>query len=260
MTVSILTWNINGIRAIMNKVVYKNKYFWDYINSTGYDIICFNETKIDAEKMEQIDDPDGYIYIYHSHADKKGYSGVSIYSKLKPIRQLSPPKVLDIEGRLVVLEYNKFILIAVYQPNAGAKLKRLSYRKKWDMLFKKYILSLDKLKGVVIVGDMNVANEDIDIYKPETHKDIAGFTDIERNNFKYFLDYCNVFDVWRKKNPKTIEYTYFDYRSGARKRNHGWRLDYIIMSKKFSKRVTSCTILNDIKGSDHVPVLVKCNF
>lgn len=256
MKIRIMTWNINGIRAIAPKIVHGSKHFWDYIVSTDSDIVCFNETKIDADKMANLTDPDDYPYMYHSHADKKGYSGVSVYSKLKPLRKLIPPKTLDVEGRLVVLEFRSFILIALYQPNAGAGLKRLSYRKRWDNLFRKYVLSLEKHKGIIMMGDMNVSNEDIDIYKPETHGDVAGFTDVERSNFKQMLVECRLFDVWRSIHPRTVEYTYFDYRSRARKRGHGWRLDYAIVSDRLSKNVKSCSILGDVMGSDHVPVLM----
>ncbi len=255
MTTRILSWNVNGIRAITQKIVHNDMTFWEYVLSTRSDIVCMTEMKIDDEKIHDMYAPDEYQYMYHSHADKKGYSGVSVYSKVKPISMLTPPHALDVEGRLVVLEYRSFILIALYQPNSGSDLKRLSYRKKWDDGFRKYVSTLESRKGCIIVGDMNVANEDVDIFKPETHHNSAGFTDIERDNFKELLSECRLVDIWRCQHPRTIAFTYFDYRSRARKYNRGWRIDYTLASKRIAKRIRSCEIINDVIGSDHVPMI-----
>ncbi len=260
MTLRILSWNVNGIRAITQKVVYNGLSFWEYIESTRSDIVCMTEMKIDDEKIHDIDAPSEYQYMYHSHADKKGYSGVSVYSKVEPLDMLTPPHELDIEGRLVVLEFKSFILIALYQPNAGSDLKRLSYRKKWDNRFRKYVSTLESRKGCIIVGDMNVANEDVDIFKPETHHGSAGFTDSERDNFKVLLSECKLVDVWRYIHPRTVAFTYFDYRSRARKYNRGWRIDYTIASRRIVKRIRSCDIYGDVTGSDHVPIITVYSF
>jgi exodeoxyribonuclease-3 len=249
----ILLWNINGIRAIIKKKVKDELTFEEYLTSTNSDIICFNETKISSNLIHTINILELYPYVYHSHSEiKKGYSGVSIYSKIKPNKQTS---IHNDEGRLIVLEFDKFILVNVYQPNAGSKLARLNYRTDiWDNYFINLIKKLQKKNNVIIVGDMNVAHTEMDIKNPDKHLHSAGFTIEERNNFNTLLDSNNLIDAWRHNHPHTIAYTYFDYRSRARERNSGWRLDYLLTSEKILKKIKKIYIDN-IFGSDHLPLI-----
>lgn len=255
----ILLWNINGIRAISKKNVLPNKTFSDFIKS--YDIIVFNETKIDCKKLEELSHliPENY-HAYHSCCStKKGYSGVSVMSKSAAIRRIEPD-FKDNEGRLVILEYPKFILIGVYVPNSGStdlktkKPKRLPYRINWNDKFQSMITRLEKTKPVIVAGDMNVAFTEMDVHQSGRNKKHAGYTDEERNGFANLLQETTLIDLWRRMHPSKVQYTYFDYRTKARNRNAGWRIDYILISKSIYRLIKSCNILGNVIGSDHVPL------
>lgn len=257
--IKIFHWNINGIRAIYKKIVHDSQSFEDYIISQNADIVTFNETKICCDMMSSHSDVNKlfapYKYKYHAHATKKGYSGVSVYSKLEPIKQIQTD-IDDGEGRIVVLEYAKFILISVYVPNSGSKLVRLNYRTNiWDNKFLKLCKRLAATKPLIITGDMNVAHMDIDINHPEKHKQSAGFTDAERGNFDKLLRECNLLDTWRMTHLHDVGYTYFDYRTKARERNAGWRIDYILISTELQHYVSESEILSNVYGSDHIPIV-----
>lgn len=257
--IKILQWNINGIRAILKKNVHGSKSFEEYLTDQNADIIVFNETKICCDSREAHVGVNelfvSYYYQYHTHATKKGYSGVSVYSRLEPIRQIST-NIDDNEGRIIVLEFPKFILISVYVPNAGSKLVRLNYRTKvWDVKFLQLCKRLEKIKPIIIAGDLNVAHMDIDINHPERHRQSAGFTDVERGNFDNLLRTCNLLDAWRITHINKIEYTYFDYRSKARQRGAGWRIDYILVAAELQTFISKCEILSDAYGSDHTPIV-----
>lgn len=259
--IKLLHWNINGLRAIYKKQIHGAQTFEKYIDSLKVDIIALNETKICCESMSNHADAQGlfaaYQYQYHAHATKRGYSGVSVYSKINPIRQI-PTTIDDGEGRIIILEYSTFILVCVYVPNAGAKLARLDYRTRtWDKQFLKLCQRLQAIKPLVIAGDMNVAHTDIDINNPEKHRQSAGFTDVERNNFDKLLTKINLIDTWRAKHIDRIEYTYFDYRTKARDRGAGWRIDYVLVSVSIQKAITFCEILHDVYGSDHLPIMIS---
>lgn len=260
----ILHWNVNGIRAILKKdniidnTKKKINTLENFIYKEDADIVCFNETKICEEKMNEL----GiilkkYPYQYYTHCQtRKGYSGVSIYSKIKPIQQLNDFE--DNEGRLICLEYKNYYLVATYVPNSGSTLQRLSYRvNKWDKQFKQYISKLLKSKEVIIVGDMNVANNDIDIFKPEAHHKSAGFTDEERDSFKTFLNETKMIDTFRYLHPNVQKYTYYNYRTKARLYNSGWRIDYCLVSNKLKNKIKNSKILDNIWGSDHLPILLE---
>lgn len=260
--IKILHWNINGIRAIIKKNVYKSQSFESYLLTQKSDIMVFTETKIsDDKRCDKINSLfESYTYYYHVQADKKGYAGISIYSKLSPIRRLYPD-IDNSEGRIIVLEYDKFILISVYIPNSGAKLLRLSYRiNEWDKQFRNICKQLGKIKPLVIAGDMNVAHMNIDIKHPEKHHKTAGFTDQERGNFDQLLRECNLLDTWRIQHDNQIEYTYFDYRTKARQRNSGWRIDYILISEALEYKLIDSNILNSVIGSDHLPITCILHF
>jgi len=255
-----LQWNVNGLRSIL-----KNKTNRDIFTSmiSKYDLISLNEIKIDETTLAiRSDDfvPQGY-YLYSSHAQKKGYSGVCIITKYRPLHTLEQTLGND-EGRLIILEFSKLIVIGVYVPNSGQRTttgdrlpKRIEYRvRSWDPHFQSLCLSLRQRKPLLILGDMNVAHKEIDINNPTIHKQSAGFTDMERYNFGLLLDSVNLVDVWRELHKRKKQYTYFDYRTRARSRNVGWRLDYALVSKEILHKVSKCEILSDVVGSDHVPI------
>lgn len=253
MTMKILLWNINGIRAILKKKVKDNIGFEEFVSK--YDIICLNETKITDVAMEKINILENHKYVYHKFCStKKSYSGVSIYSKIKPIKELK--SFDDNEGRIIVLEYDKFVLVNTYQPNSGSKLLRLEHRTHtWDIKFRYLIKRLQRYKNVVICGDMNVAHNEIDIHNPDSNHLSAGFTDIERLNFDKLLFSQDLIDVWRYIYPNTVRYTYFDYKTLARSRgNRGWRIDYFLVSNKLKNKIKSIKIHSNIYGSDHIPI------
>jgi exodeoxyribonuclease III len=254
----LLHWNINGLRSICKKEIADGITFKQFIHE--YDIIVLNETKIDSSRIGEIGCiGDGY-HMYHAFADKKGYSGVSILTKQAPLRELKP-SFKDNEGRVVILEYSEFILVGVYVPNSGQTIKpsiapkRIGFRTTtWDPQFQLLCSKLEKKKPLIVLGDLNVAYTEMDLANPTKNKYHAGFTDAERNNFGILLESTRLVDIWRYRHPSKVEYTYFDYRTRARDRNAGWRIDYALISKEILDQVVRCNILSDIKGSDHVPL------
>ena len=259
----LLLWNVNGIRAISKKEVEPSRTFDSFISK--YDIVILNETKISEDQLT-----DQYLnthtYCYHSHSVvKRGYSGVCILTNEKPLQRLSPP-FSDDEGRVVILEFRAFILIGVYTPNSGTtdaktkKPKRIEYRTTtWDNQFRALCKKLEKKKPLIVAGDLNVAHQDCDVYNPTGLRKHAGFTEDERSNFQQLIDRTNLVDAWRNKHPTKIQYSYFDYRSKARSRNAGWRIDYFLVSSNLSSKVSSCEIVDSIVGSDHLPVRLNLN-
>lgn len=255
----IIAWNINGIRAQMKK----NDLF-EMIETYKPNILCFGETKISCpftkiedELKERIK---GYKYRYWSPClRKKGYSGTAIFSKKKPLSTKLgiDQEGCDDEGRVITLEFNKYYLIHVYTPNSGDGLVRLDYRvNTWDVNFKKYCDKLQKIKPIIICGDLNVANEEIDIANPKSNKKRAGFTDDERNSFKKIIKDLNVIDTFRHKHPEEIKYSYWTYYHNARAKNKGWRIDYFLISNKLKNKIKKADILTDVKGSDHAPIVL----
>jgi len=227
------------------------------------DIICFNETKINIETLEQATSNKdfnsataGYTKFWNFSTAKKGYAGTSIFTKEKPISIKNGIGCgeHDKEGRVITAEFDRFYLVANYVPNAGQGLKRLDYRiNKWDKKMVEYLNSLKEKKGVIWCGDLNVAHKDIDIFRTKGMEKRAGFTPQERSNFGKFLASGWV-DTFRHQNPKLKKFSYFSLRSNARKENRGWRLDYFVVNKEFHKHVKDSRILSEIEGSDHVPL------
>ena len=198
---------------------------------------------------------DGY-YSYFNYAERKGYSGTAIYTKYKPLNVTYGIGIEehDTEGRVITLEYDNFFFITVYTPNSGSELKRLEYRMSWEDDFKDYLLTLNKDKGVIVCGDLNVAHTEIDLKNPKTNVKNAGFTPEEREKFTKLLD-AGFIDTFRYFNPElTGSYSWWSYRFNARKNNSGWRIDYFLVSKDLKKYLVSAKIHNDIFGSDHCPV------
>ncbi|NNK10393.1 MAG: exodeoxyribonuclease III [Flavobacteriaceae bacterium] len=249
----IITWNVNGIRAIVKKD------FFDSIEQINADIVCLQETKAQEEEVDKaLNSLEGYR-ISNNAAEKKGYSGTTILSKEKP-EQVSTDMGVDEhdhEGRILCAEYDNFYLINVYVPNSGQKLDRLDYRKQWDADFLKYIKEKEKSKPVIVCGDFNVAHKPIDLKNDKSnYNKTAGYTQVEIDGMDAFLD-AGLVDVYRKLHPDTVAYTYWSYRFKARERNTGWRLDYFLLSSSLAGKVKKVEILNQYYGSDHCPVLLE---
>lgn len=244
----IYSWNVNGLRAVMNKG------FEDWFIKINPDILCLQETKISEGQVNL--SLDGY-YQYYSYAEKKGYSGTAVFTKEKPItvRQGIGIDEHDKEGRTLTLEFKDFYLVCVYVPNSQRELARLDYRQKWDQDFENYIVSLDQIKPVIFTGDLNVAHKEIDIRNPKTNERNAGFTIEERNDFSRLLN-RGFKDTFRTLHPDEIKYSWWSYMFKARERNTGWRIDYFVVSDRLMDKVKEADIHTDIMGSDHCPVSI----
>ncbi len=242
-----ISWNVNGLRAI-----YK-KGFVDIFNEINADIFCIQETKLQEGQID-LSFP-GYE-MYWNYAEKKGYSGTAIFTKIKPILVTKGIGIEehDKEGRVITLEFEDYYLVTVYTPNSQTELKRLDYRMKWEIDFKVYIKELEKKKPVVICGDLNVAHKEIDLKNHKTNRKNAGFTDEEREKFTELLN-DGFIDTFRYFYPNEEgKYSWWSYRFSAREKNAGWRIDYFLVSEALKDKLKSANILSDIMGSDHCPV------
>lgn len=242
----LISWNVNGLRACAGKG------FGESFKALDADVVCLQETKMQAGQLDL--EFDGYES-YWNYADKKGYSGTAIYTRIKPLSVSNDIGIdeHDHEGRVITMEFDDFYLVCVYVPNSQDELKRLIYRMKWEDDFRSYVSGLAEKKGVVICGDLNVAHNDIDIKNPASNRHNAGFTDEERGKFNALLD-AGFVDSWRMLNPDTVKYSWWSYRFKARERNAGWRIDYFIVSESMKDRISGAEIHNEIFGSDHCPV------
>ncbi len=242
----LISWNVNGLRACAGKG------FGESFKALDADVVCLQETKMQAGQLDL--EFDGYES-YWNYADKKGYSGTAIYTRVKPISVSNDIGIdeHDHEGRVITMEFDYFYLVCVYVPNSQHELKRLTYRMRWEDDFRSYVSGLAEKKGVVICGDLNVAHNDIDIKNPASNRHNAGFTDEERGKFNALLD-AGFVDSWRMLNPDTVKYSWWSYRFKARERNAGWRIDYFIVSESMKDRISGAEIHNEIFGSDHCPV------
>ncbi len=246
-----ISWNVNGLRAVAGKG------FADIFAELDADFVCLQETKLQEGQLDL--EFLGYTS-YWSYADKKGYSGTAIYTRLEPLSVTYGMGVdeHDHEGRIVTLEMQDFYLVCVYVPNSQDGLRRLDYRMKWEDDFRAYVSGLASRKGVVICGDMNVAHEEIDLKNPATNHFNAGFSDEERAKMTELLG-AGFIDTWRLQHPDEAKYSWWSYRMKARERNVGWRIDYFLVSESLRSRIASTDILNDIFGSDHCPVELILN-
>ena len=243
----IVTWNVNGLRAILGKG------FIASMERVNPDIICLQETKMQQGQAEI--NLEGYAQYWNS-AVKKGYSGTAIFTRIEPLHATYGIGIAehDNEGRVITLEFESFYLVNVYTPNSQAELRRLEYRMRWENEFRQYLVGLDRDKPVILCGDLNVAHQEIDLKNPRTNRDNAGFTDQERTQMTELVN-SGFTDVFRALNPDVTDaYTWWNYRSNARSRNIGWRIDYFLVSDRLMEHVTSTLIHADIMGSDHCPV------
>lgn len=242
-----ISWNVNGLRAVVQKG------FEEIFYSLNADFFCIQETKL-QEGQINLDLPD--YYQYWSHAEKKGYSGTAIFTKIKPLSvsyNLGIPEH-DTEGRAVTLEFEEFYLVCVYSPNSQEELKRIGYRMSWEDNFREYVSNLDEDKPVIICGDMNVAHEEIDLKNPKTNRGNAGFSDEEREKFSELLD-AGFTDTFRFLYPDTVgAYSWWSFRANARANGVGWRIDYFLVSDRLRDNIEKAYICQEIYGSDHCPV------
>lgn len=248
----LVSWNVNGLRAC------RDKGFEDVFRTMNADFFCLQETKLQAG---QIDISFAGYDSYWDYAEKKGYSGTVIFTRLKPLN-VSYGLGIDLhdhEGRVVTLELDDFYLVNVYVPNSRDGLVRLDYRMEWEDAFRNYIIDLDKKKPVIICGDLNVAHKEIDLKNPKTNRHNAGFTDEEREKFTSLLN-AGFVDTYRYFYPDKAEvYSWWSYRFKAREKNSGWRIDYFLVSKRIADRLVTADIHTDIFGSDHCPVSIEIN-
>ena len=243
----LISWNVNGLRAVVGK------NFREVFQSLDADFFCLQETKMQAGQLD-LQFP-GYRS-WWNFADKKGYSGTAIYSRMEPLAVTYGMGIdeHDHEGRVITLEMDDFFLVCVYTPNSQDGLRRLDYRMRWEDDFRRYLQGLDSRKPVVVCGDMNVAHNEIDLKNPKTNRQNAGFTDEERNQMTVLLK-AGFADTFRHLHP-TQEgiYSWWSYRFHAREKNTGWRIDYFLTSTRLLPRVREANILTDFMGSDHCPV------
>ncbi len=248
--IRLISWNVNGLRACVGKG------FLDFFGEIRADAVCLQETKMQPDQLTL--ELEGYSQYWNS-AVKKGYSGTAIFTRLQP---LSVKNGMDIpehdnEGRVITCEFEQFYLVTVYTPNAQNELARLDYRMTWDDAFRDYVLALDVKKPVIICGDMNVAHKEIDLKNPKTNERNAGFTMEERDKFTALLE-SGFTDTFRHLHPDLIgAYSWWSYRFKARQNNAGWRIDYFLVSDRLKDRIVTASILPEVQGSDHCPVMLE---
>ncbi len=242
-----VSWNVNGLRACVGK------NFMEFFNDVDADIFSLNETKLQEGQIDlQLD---GY-HQYWNYAEKKGYSGVAVFTKKEPLNVTYGLGIEehDKEGRVITLEFEDFFYVACYTPNSKNELLRLDYRMIWEDEMRNYLVSLNNKKPVVYCGDLNVAHNEIDLKNPKTNRKNAGFTDEERGKMTELLS-SGFIDTYRYFYPDTEGvYSWWSYRFKAREKNAGWRIDYYIVSEDFKDRIKDAKIHTEVMGSDHCPV------
>jgi exodeoxyribonuclease III len=246
----LISFNVNGIRAITQK------NFIEDMRALKADFICLQETKATVTQTKEALAELKEYEIYGNEADRKGYSGTAILTKVKPLQVLygiGAPEH-DTEGRVTTLELDEFYLVNVYVPNSGSELLRLDYRQTWDAAFLQFLKKLEQHKPVIVCGDLNVAHREIDLARPKAnYNKAAGFMQEEIDGMDAYQA-NGMIDTFRKLNPEAVKYSWWSYRGGAREKNVGWRIDYFLVSEKMMPRIKEAFILNEVMGSDHCPV------
>lgn len=249
----ILTYNVNGIRAAMNKG------FTQWLQNENPDIVCLQETKAMREQVEsQVFEYLGYKQFWFS-AEKKGYSGVAIFTKEEPLHVEfgCGNELYDREGRVLRADYNGYSVISVYHPSGSSGEERQEFKMKWLDFFFDYIENLKKkIPNLIICGDYNICHQAIDIHDPVSNKDSSGFLPEERAWMSKFIG-SGFIDSFRKFNPNPHEYTWWSYRAAARERNKGWRIDYIMVANPLNERLINSKILQQVHHSDHCPMFIE---
>ena len=245
----LVSWNVNGLRACLGKG------FLDFCDIVDADVLCLQETKMRPEQAEF--ELPGYTRYWNS-ADKKGYSGTAVFTRREPISVTYDfgDDIHRHEGRVITAEFEGFYLVCCYTPNSQDGLKRVDYRMLWEDDLRAYLTELDKTKPVILCGDLNVAREDIDLKNPDTHHNNPGFSDQERGTLEELLG-AGFADSFRRLHPDARDrYSWWSFRTRARERNVGWRIDYFILSERLLPKVRTADILDEVLGSDHCPVLL----
>lgn len=257
----LISWNINGIRAFSKKNILP-----EFINKYQPDIICFQETKAHIEQLtDEVINIDNYKS-YFSSGIRKGYSGVAVYTKEKPIYVstgfgLNP--IFDQEGRILILEYSRFILFNIYFPNGASKTKkeRLKYKLEFYQELLNYLEKIEhKNKSIIITGDINTAHTEIDLARPKENKNTSGFLEVERDWIDKLINDYKFIDTFRKFNSEPNWYTWWDTKTRARDRNIGWRIDYFFVNQSLQNNIKDAKILSEVLGSDHCPILLELDF
>ena len=246
----LVTWNVNGLRACLNKG------FLDFFHSVDADVFCLQETKLQPHQIE-LDLP-GY-QLYWNSAEKKGYSGTALFTRVAPLEVTYGMGLEehDHEGRLITAEFDGFYLVCCYTPNSQDGLKRLEYRMEWEEDLRQYLMDLDQKKPVVYCGDLNVAHQEIDLKNPQSNRRNAGFSDEERGKMTELLS-SGFVDTFRHLHPDTTGvYSWWSYRFNARANNAGWRIDYFLVSRRLQDRILAAEIRTEVTGSDHCPVILE---
>ena len=249
----LISWNVNGIRSCLSKG------FLDFFQTIDADIFCLQEIKAEQAQVE-LNIP-GYTQYWNS-AQKKGYSGTAVFTRLQPLSHQMGMNIVehDQEGRIITLEFSNFYLVNVYTPNSKSDLARLTYRMKWDDDFRLYVKALENKKPVIVCGDLNVAHQEIDLKNPKTNRRSAGFTDEERAKMTLLLG-SGFADSFRHFYPdQTQAYTWWSYFRNARQNNAGWRIDYFVVSDGLKPNLQEASIYADTMGSDHCPVGIDLSF
>lgn len=249
----LISWNVNGLRACAGKG------FLEYFREKDADIFCIQETKLQQDQI--VLDISGYEQ-YWNYALKKGYSGTAVFTKKKPldVKYGIGMDEHDQEGRAITLEYENFYLVNAYIPNSQRELARLDYRMKWEDDFRSYLMELDRIKPVILCGDLNVAHKEIDLKNPKSNRRNAGFTDEEREKMTKLLD-SGFIDSFRYFYPdKEGAYSWWSYMGNARAKNVGWRIDYFIVSERLKGNMKDAEIHSQVMGSDHCPVVLEMCF
>lgn len=247
-----ISWNVNGLRACASKG------FAETFKMLDADFFCLQETKMQAGQLDM--QFEGYKSFWN-YADKKGYSGTAVYTRLDPVNVCYGIGIdeHDHEGRVITVEMPEFYLVCVYTPNSQDGLARLDYRMKWEDDFRNYLMKLDSQKPVIVCGDLNVAHKEIDLKNPKSNRRNAGFTDEERDKFSTLLD-SGFTDTFRHFYPDMTDiYSWWSYRFRAREKNAGWRIDYFLTSGRLDSRLAGASIHTEIFGSDHCPVELDIN-
>ena len=246
----LISWNVNGLRACVGKG------FLDFFQEIRADAVCLQETKMQPDQLTL--ELEGYEQYWNS-AVKKGYSGTAVFTKMQPLAVtygLGIPEH-DNEGRVITCEYEQFYLVTVYTPNAQTELARLDYRMSWEDAFREYLQVLDAKKPVIVCGDLNVAHKEIDLKNPKANERSAGYTIEEREKFTRLLE-AGFTDSFRHLHPDlTGAYSWWSYRFRARQNNAGWRIDYFLVSDRIKEKIVTASILNEVMGSDHCPVMLE---
>ncbi len=245
----LVSWNVNGLRACVTKG------FMDYWSQVNADIFCVQETKLQEGQIEL---DLGDYHTYWNYAEKKGYSGTAIFSKIKPLSvYYGIEEDYESEGRIITLEFEHFYLVNMYTPNARRDLSRLALRLEWEERFRAYIVKLDQMKPVIVCGDMNVAHHEIDLKNAKSNQGNSGFTLEERGKMTQLLG-AGFVDTFRHLYPdQTDAYTWWSYMPKVRERNIGWRIDYFLVSERMADAVQDARIDAEVMGSDHCPILLE---